>query len=371
MKEANWMGLADFAQRLKAEADAASAPLSPADFEPKVIATEDSDSNVLEQIVELPIDQLHDFPKSRYNRYAIHTGERMQELVDSIRCNGILEPVVVRPMGEGYEVVSGKNRREAARALGYKAIPCIIRGLDDTEALCQLNFLNGQYRELRPSEKAFSYQLEHEQESNFGFRPDANLTLFHSETRLNLNPDTESTLYHSDTKSKSDNASRTTKYRYRQLCRFTLDGYLDAVDSNLIKLGCAIELASLSEKQQAVVWEVFFEESADPVAYRDPARTLKADIVEKLLHLAERLPSFSSPDVDLLFTETEDKPSKMVTKLDLQPLRKKYPQLADLPAKEIERVVDRALEIYLSQLIFAGPNFGRAAETNKEEENHV
>lgn len=334
------MSLSDYAKRfLEQEVKKPPALLVEADGElPTTVAPASASVATVEQVVELPIEQLQDFPVSRYNRYRVHTGERMEELVENIRCNGILEPLVVRPLGEGYQVISGKNRREAAGKLGYETVPCLIRDLNDQEALYQLNYLNAQYRELRPSEKAFAYQLEHQQASNPGFRSDlacSNLTLFHAETRLN----------------PEDTDGRATKWRYRQLCRFTQDGYLDAVDDGLIKLGVAVNLATLSDAQQKVVWEVFFEEEGDKLAYRDTSRTLNQPTVEKLTALAERNPSFTVSEVEELLEQMGqlEKPEEK-QQVNLRPVTQKYSQLHGLSTSQVMTVLDKALDLYFKTL---------------------
>ncbi len=113
-----------------------------------------------EQVVWLPIDQLTPFPRSRYNRYQEYSGEKMSELVDSIQTQGILQPLIVRRYDGAYQIVSGHNRKKAAERLGWKEIPCLVRSMSDDEALCQLNEINVQQRELLPSQKAFAYKIK-------------------------------------------------------------------------------------------------------------------------------------------------------------------------------------------------------------------
>ena len=289
-----------------------------------------------EQVKSIPIGNLMDFPKGRYNRYRIHQGEKMEELVNSIRLNGILQPIVARPLGDGqYQVVDGRNRREAAKLAGYEEVPCIIRDLDDKEALRQLNYLNEQYRELLPSEKAFAYQLEFEQASGQGFRAD--LTSYHAVTKLN-------------------EESRMTKWRYRQLTRLCIDGYLDAVDDNLINLNAGVSVASLNEGNQLAVYQFFFEElphgqDGMKVAYRDAARQITPAIAGKLKQMEEESKPITEDTIQALFTEVEpEKHSFPSVKIRMRPLRKKYPALMDLGQKEVEHIINDALEAYFSRL---------------------
>ena len=87
--------------------------------------------------------------------------EKMEDLVESIRTNGILSPVLVRPLGnDTYEMVSGHRRMHAAILLGMEKIPAIIREMTDDEAVVNLVDANIQREELLPSEKAFAYKMK-------------------------------------------------------------------------------------------------------------------------------------------------------------------------------------------------------------------
>jgi len=87
--------------------------------------------------------------------------EKMEDLVESIRTNGILSPVLVRPLGnDTYEMVSGHRRMHAAILLGMEKIPAIIREMTDDEAVVNMVDANIQREELLPSEKAFAYKMK-------------------------------------------------------------------------------------------------------------------------------------------------------------------------------------------------------------------
>ena len=87
--------------------------------------------------------------------------EKMQELVESIKANGVLSPVLIRPKGnDTYEMISGHRRLHAAKLAGLTAIPAIIRELTDDEAVIAMVDANIQREELLPSEKAFAYRMK-------------------------------------------------------------------------------------------------------------------------------------------------------------------------------------------------------------------
>ena len=87
--------------------------------------------------------------------------EKMDTLVDSIRENGILNPVIVRPDQSGnYEMISGHRRLHAAKIVGLKKVPAIVKEMSDDEAIIKMVDANIQREEILPSEKAFAYKMK-------------------------------------------------------------------------------------------------------------------------------------------------------------------------------------------------------------------
>lgn len=85
----------------------------------------------------------------------------MDMLVESIRENGILNPVIVRPDKNGdYEMISGHRRLHAAGIVGLSKIPAIVKEMSDDEAIIKMVDANIQREEIMPSEKAFAYKMK-------------------------------------------------------------------------------------------------------------------------------------------------------------------------------------------------------------------
>lgn len=99
--------------------------------------------------------------------------EKMQELVESIKANGVLSPVLIRPTGmDTYEMISGHRRLHAAELVGLTAIPSIIREMTDDEAVIAMVDANIQREELLPSEKGYAYKMKMEAMKRQGARSD-------------------------------------------------------------------------------------------------------------------------------------------------------------------------------------------------------
>ena len=97
----------------------------------------------------------------------------MQELAESIKVNGVLSPVLIRPTGmDTYEMISGHRRLHAAELAGLTAIPSIIREMTDDEAVIAMVDANIQREELLPSEKAFAFKMKMDAMKHQGDRTD-------------------------------------------------------------------------------------------------------------------------------------------------------------------------------------------------------
>ena len=122
-----------------------------------------------EEVAEL---RLKDIDIFKEHPFKVLDDDRMQDLVNSIRLNGVLMPVLVREMPDGrYEMVSGHRRLRAAELVGLETIPAIIRKLEDDDATIIMTDANLSRKELLPSEKAFAYRMRYEAVKKKGGRP--------------------------------------------------------------------------------------------------------------------------------------------------------------------------------------------------------
>jgi len=116
------------------------------------------------RLVLLPFDRIAEFHRHPFRLY---TGERLADMVESIRKNGILMPLIVRHIqgdnGRDYEMLSGHNRMNAGKLAGLDSAWCLVKeGLTDEEALMyviETNLLQRSFADLLPSEKAAALAL--------------------------------------------------------------------------------------------------------------------------------------------------------------------------------------------------------------------
>lgn len=113
----------------------------------------------VETIKNVSISELHSF---RNHPFKVETNTGLCELMRSIEKEGVLVPLLVRtnPYGDGYEVISGHRRKEAALWAGETEVPVFIRELDDDQAVVAMVDSNLHRENLKLSEKAFAYRMK-------------------------------------------------------------------------------------------------------------------------------------------------------------------------------------------------------------------
>lgn len=123
---------------------------------------------------EIELGRIHAFPN---HPFKVLDDDKMETLVDSIRENGILNPVIVRPDQTGnYEMISGHRRLHAAGIVGLKKIPAIVKEMTDDEAIIKMVDANIQREEILPSERAWSLKMKMDAMRRQGARVDVDGT---------------------------------------------------------------------------------------------------------------------------------------------------------------------------------------------------
>ena len=266
---------------------------------------------VKEFISQLPPDKLSPFEK---HPYQVREDAAMDELVESIRVHGILSPLLARPKGEGYELVSGHRRRLAAQKLGLPTVPVLVREMTDDEAVILMVDSNLQRENLLPSEKAFAYKMKLEAMKHQG----------------------KSTSCKVCTKSRTDemigkheSVSARTIQNYIRLTNL-VPPLLQLVDDGRIAFSPAVELSYLTRDEQAELWDLIGREDATP--------SLSQALRMKQLSREAKL----TPEV-LYAILTEEKPNqKEHIRIKTESLRKYFPR--NYSAQQMEREIIKLLE---------------------------
>ena len=111
-----------------------------------------------EQIVELPLKQLHPF---KNHPFRVRDDEAMARTVESVKEYGVLTPGIARPLPKGgYEIVAGHRRKHACELAGLATMPFIVREMDDDTATILMCDSNLQRENILPSERAFAYKMK-------------------------------------------------------------------------------------------------------------------------------------------------------------------------------------------------------------------
>ena len=197
-----------------------------------------------ESSLELEIAKIQPFQN---HPFKVVDDDKMEELVNSIRQNGVLTPVLVRPTDDdGYEMISGHRRMHAAQRAGLTKIPAIIRELTDDAATIVMVEANSQREEVLPSEKAFAYKMRYEAMKRQAGRPEKNL----SQVGTNLRTDAEL--------AKEVGESRNQIYRYIRLTEL-IPELLEMVDAKKLPLVTAVDISHIDHEVQEYLYEYIRE----------------------------------------------------------------------------------------------------------------
>lgn len=202
----------------------------------------------MKNITNIEIEKLKPFEN---HPYKVVENEEMNNLTQSIKENGILSPLIVRPIENGeYEIVSGHRRLFAVKQAGLTEIPAIVCEMDRDAATVTLVDSNLHRENILPSEKAFAYKLKAEALSHQGKRTD--FTLEQVAPKLST-----------ETIGESENISKDTVKRYIRLTKL-LPKLLELVDKARIAFTPAVELSYLNDIEQQDLIEIIESEDCTP-----------------------------------------------------------------------------------------------------------
>ena len=196
------------------------------------------------KVVNLSTFKLHPFPA---HPFMVQDDEDMEQLTQSIQAQGVLTPLVVRPLPNGeYEVISGHRRLQACRKAGIEMLPALIYEMDYDAAAIALVDSNLHRERILPSEKAFAYKMKLE-------------ALRHQGTSCQVGTKLRTDEVIADTAGESARQVQ----RYIRLTNL-IPGILEKVDEGKIALTPAVELSYLTETEQQELLETMESEDRTP-----------------------------------------------------------------------------------------------------------
>ena len=201
-------------------------------------------------MTNISINKLHEF---RDHPYQVLDNEEMNSLIESVQQQGIMTPLIVRPL-EGttdeYEIISGHRRFRATQKAGLAEVPAFIRPVSRDEAAIMVVDSNLHREHLLPSEKAFAYKLKAEALKHQGQRTDL--------TSEQLAPKLSTELI-----AEQEGTSKDTVKRYIRLTKLISD-ILKMVDEQRIAFSVGVELSYLTEYEQQDLFETIELEDKTP-----------------------------------------------------------------------------------------------------------
>ena len=276
--------------------------------------------NTMKKPVAIPVEKLRPFAG---HPFKVKDDDEMNTLIESIQTQGVLSPLIVRPIEDTdeYEVVSGHRRLHAAQKAGITEVPALIYALDRDAAAIAVVDSNLHREHILPSEKAFAYKLKME-------------ALSHQGKRTDLTSDQVGPKLTAATISETDSASQVK--RYIRLT-YLIPEFLEKMDEGEIALSVGVELSFLDESSQREVLEQCAINDCTP-SYSQAWR----------MHRADRESALTKATIQTVMSEEKANQREMV-KVPTSRLRKVLPQ--GLDAKKTEDFIIKACDYYRKYLI--------------------
>ena len=207
----------------------------------------------LSKIRDIPISEIDEFPD---HPFKVLMDEDMEQLVDSIKRNGVMTPATVRLKEDGrYELISGHRRKKACELAGLETLKCEVKELTRDEAIIVMVESNLQRSVILPSEKAYAYKMRLEAMKRQAGRP---VKDNYSPVGNNLEFATSS-----DELAEKVGESKNQIFRYIRLTELVPE-ILQMVDDRQIAFRSAVEISYLSEEQQYTLLEAISYNDATP-----------------------------------------------------------------------------------------------------------
>ena len=275
----------------------------------------------LSKIRDIPISQIDEFPD---HPFKVLMDEDMQQLVESIKRNGIMTPATVRLKEDGrYELISGHRRRKACELAGLETLKCEVKELTRDEAIIVMVESNLQRSTILPSEKAFAYKMRLEAMKRQAGRP----------AKENYSPMGNNLEFSTSSDELADKVgeSKNQIFRFIRLTEL-IPPVLQMVDDGKIAFRPAVELSYLSKEQQESLYSTMECEDCTPSL----AQAIKMKAFSKDGRLTDEV---------ILSILQEEKPNQREQfKIPKERISKYF--APGTPAQKIEDTIIRALELY-------------------------
>lgn len=278
--------------------------------------------NTMKKPVAIPVQKLRPFAG---HPFKVKDDAEMNTLIESIQTQGILSPLIVRPIEntDEYEVISGHRRLHAAQKAGITEVPALIYALDRDAAAIAVVDSNLHREHILPSEKAFAYKL----------KADA---LKHQGQRTDITPEQIAPKLSTEVIGEQEGISKDTVKRYIRLT-YLIPEFLEKMDQGEIALSVGVELSFLDESSQREVLEQCAINDCTP-SYSQAWR----------MHKADREGTLTTAVIQTIMSEEKANQREMV-KVPTSRLREVLPQ--GLDAKKTEDFIIKACDHYRKYLV--------------------
>ena len=244
-------------------------------------------------VTDIEVEKIYAFEN---HPFKVTDDEKMEELVESIRYNGVLTPVIVRPDDEGgYEMISGHRRLYAVNKIGLPTIPANIKEMTDDDAVIAMVDSNIQREEILPSEKAFAYRMKLN-----AIKHQGKVTRTFSQVGRKLEA--------AEIVAESVGESKNQVHRFVRLTE-VIPELLDLIDRGNIAIMTGVDISYLEEKIQKWLFEYIKDngviKSYQVSALREELSTKESLTHEEVINVLNGLQPNRKPAMRINFTSNQ------------------------------------------------------------------
>ncbi len=290
------------------------------------------------QVKQIPIDMLIPYHN---HQFTLYEGERCDDMIESIRQNGVMTPIIVRPMDDKYEILIGHNRWNCSKLAGLDTVPSIIKEhLTDDEAeiyVIESNLIQRGFNDLKISEQAKVVALRYEDMFSQGKRNDIISELMALENSNLTSAPMGQKLNSREQVGEEYGLSRNTVARLLRINKL-YDGIKNWVDNKCISVRAAVELSYLGYNEQMMLFNLNEAPNSGDMLFKISEAQAK---IFRELHNTDGL---NQEHILKILVPIEKEKSSIKNVKVSKDIYKKY--FADRDKNEISEIIELALEMY-------------------------
>lgn len=288
-------------------------------------------------VQEIPIEKIDSF---RDHPFRLYEGERLEDMIDSVKTHGVLTPVIVRKSGDRYEMLAGHNRTNAARLAGLTTVPAIVKeDVSDEDAyvyVVETNLMQRSFSDFLPSEKAVILKTRYETMKCQGKRNDILREIAALQSGKTTSGQIRQKLDGRESFAQEYNLTGRDMARFLRI-NHLISEYKDMLDMKMIAMEAAVIMSFLSEDVQKWIYD-----ASEECGFRINMKTAK-----RFREESDNLTESRVREIAAELTQKDKVPTTYQKVMIPKITYKKY--FKDMDDRKVQAIIAVALEKYFKE----------------------